>query len=66
MIHPVYGLDSACLGSFTLLDKGLQVVERLGHDREVTVLEEKRNDTFLHVGSLGSSLLFKIILDELW
>ena len=64
MVHPVEGLEGACLRRLTLLNERFQVIEGLRDDREVAVLEEERNDAFLHVGALLGCLFLQVFIDE--
>ena len=64
MVHPVEGLEGACLRRFALPNERFQVVEGLRDDREIAVLEEERNDAFLHVGALLGCLLLQVLIDE--
>ena len=49
MVHPIDDLSCTLLSGLSLSHKCLELVEGLRHDREVTILEEERDDSLLHV-----------------
>jgi len=65
VVHPVKNLEGFCLGEFALLHVGFKLVEGLGDDREVAVLEEERDDTSLHIRALLSCLCLQVFVNEL-
>lgn len=66
MIHPIHSLKSPLFRSFSLLDECFKLVESLGDNREVAILEEEGDDATLHVGTLLGCFGFKVFIDELW
>lgn len=66
VVHPVDNLYGFCLRSFSLAHIGLQLVECFRNDREVAILEEERDDSLLHVGSLLTCLRGQVLVNLLW
>jgi len=65
VVHPVKNLEGFCFGEFAPLHVGFKLVESLRDDGEVTVLEEERDDTSLHIRALLSCLSLQEFVNEL-
>ena len=65
VVHAIQGIASQFLGSLSALHVGLPLVESLGDDVEVSVLEEETDHSLLHVGSLQLGLLRQVFVDVL-
>ena len=65
MVHPVQSLKGSGLCRFTFPDECLELVEGFRNNGEIAVLEEERDDAFLHVRALLSSLRLQEFVDEL-